>query len=154
MGHDKAMSIAIERADAPGVLELLEASDRFHGELYPPEGNYLLDVSELIADSVTVVVAREDARAIGMGALVVKADYAEIKRMFLRPEARGSGIADGILQLLETTARSARVKQLRLETGPLQPAALAFYERHGYARIPAFGDYPESEHSLFYGKAL
>ena len=146
------MNISIERADAPGVRELLELSDAFHAQLYPPEGNYLLSVDEL--RGATVVVARVDGKAIGMGALVLKDGYAEIKRMFVRPEARGTGTADGILHLLEATARSAQVDALKLETGPLQPAALAFYERHGFTRIPAFGDYPEGEYSVFYGKGL
>ena len=154
MGATKAMTIAIERADAPGVRELLELSDAFHGELYPPEGNYLLDVSELLVDGVTVVVARDAEDAIGMGALVLKDGYAEIKRMFVRPEARGSGTAQGILQSLEQVARDQGVSTLKLETGPLQPAALAFYGRNGYNRIPAFGDYPEGEYSVFYGKQL
>jgi putative acetyltransferase len=152
MEAPKAMTIAIERADAPGVRELLELSDAFHAELYPPEGNYLLSIDEL--RDATVVVARVDGVAIGMGALVQKDGYAEIKRMFVRPEARGTGTADGILHSLEQVARAAHVDALKLETGPLQPAALAFYERHGYSRMPAFGDYPESEHSVFYGKSL
>lgn len=147
-------TIAVETAEAAGVRELLEASDAFHAELYPPEGNYLLDVSELLAPGVTVVVARIDGQAIGMGALVQKQGYAEIKRMFVKPEARGTGTADALLQALEARARSARVETLRLETGPLQPAALVFYERHGFTQTPAFGDYPESEHSLFYVKQL
>jgi putative acetyltransferase len=146
------MRISIERAGAPGVRELLELSDAFHAALYPPEGNYLLSVDEL--RNAAVVVVRVDGEAVGMGALVTKDGYAEIKRMFVRPEARGTGTADGILHLLEATARAAKVDTLRLETGPLQPAALMFYERHGFTRIPAFGDYPDSEHSVFYGKTL
>jgi putative acetyltransferase len=146
------MTIAIERADAPGIRELLELSDAFHAELYPPEGNYLLSVDEL--RDATVVVARVDGGALGMGALVVNDGYAEIKRMFVRSEARGAGIAQAILQSLEQAARDLGVVALKLETGPLQPAALAFYERNGYTRIPAFGDYPEGAYSVFYGKAL
>jgi putative acetyltransferase len=146
------MTIAIEHAAAPGVLELLELSDSFHNELYPPEGNFLLSVDEL--RDATVVVARVDGEAIGMAALVQKDGYAEIKRMFVRPESRGTGIAHGILQSLEAAARAAQVDALRLETGPLQPAALAFYERHGYTRIPLFGEYVGSEHSVCFGKTL
>lgn len=154
MGPAKAMTISIEPADTPGILELLEASDAFHAALYPPEDNYLLSVDELLAPGATVVVARDGERAIGMGALVEKNGYAEIKRMFVRPEARGSGIADGILRSLEAVARAANVDTLKLETGPLQPAALAFYERHGFTRTGAFGDYPEGPHSVFYAKPL
>ena len=148
------MNVSIERADAPGVRELLELSDEFHAALYPPEGNYLLDVSELLAPNVTVVVAREGERAIGMGALVEKDGYAEIKRMYLRDETRGSGVADSILHSLEAVARDHRVDTLQLETGPLQPAAIAFYERNGFTRIPNFGDYVDSEYSVCLAKRL
>ena len=154
MDHPKAMTISIERADAPGVRELLELSDAFHAELYPPEGNYLLDVSELLADGVTVVVAREDGRAVGMGALVEKAGYAEIKRMFVRDDARGGGIAAVILQSLEATAREKSVHTLQLETGPLQPAAIGFYVRHGFERIPLFGEYVGSVYRFCLGMSL
>jgi putative acetyltransferase len=154
MDAPKAMNISVERADAPGVRELLELSDEFHGALYPPEGTFLLDVSELLSPNVTVVVARDGDRAIGMGALVEKDGYAEIKRMFLRDEARGHGAADGILQSLEGAARSAGVDTLQLETGPLQPAAIAFYERNGFTRIPNFGEYVDSIHSVCYAKRL
>ena len=148
------MNLSIERADAPGVLELLELSDAFHAALYPPEGNYLLDVAALLADGVTIVVAREDGRAVGMGALVLKDGYAEIKRMFVRDDARGAGIAAGILQSLEDVARARAVHTLQLETGPLQPAAIGFYVRHGFSRIPLFGEYVGSEHSICFGKSL
>ena len=148
------MNISIERADAPGVVELLELSDAFHAELYPPEGNYLLDISALLADGVTVVVAREGERAVGMGALVEKDGYAEIKRMFVRDDARGGGIAAGILQSLEAVARDHHVDTLQLETGPLQPAAIGFYVRNGFERIPLFGEYVGSEHSVCFAKSL
>ena len=148
------MTISIERADAPGVLELLELSDAFHAELYPPEGNYLLDVSELLAPEVTVVVARENGRAVGMGALVEKDGYAEIKRMFVCEQARGTGLAADILQSLEQAAHAAGVAELRLETGPLQPAAIGFYVRQGFSRIPLFGEYVGGEYSVCFGKSL
>ena len=147
--------IAIESADAPGVLALLEASDAFHNALYPPEENYLLDVGSLRADGVTVAVARVDGEAVGMGALVEAGDgTAELKRMFVHEAARGRGIAGGILDSLEERARGRGITTLQLETGPLQPAAVAFYEGRGYRPIPAFGSYLEAENSLFFAKAL
>jgi putative acetyltransferase len=150
----KAMKISIERADAPGVRALLELSDEFHNALYPPEGTFLLDLTELLSPNVTVVVARNGDLAVGMGALVIKDEYAEIKRMYLRDEARGHGTADSILQSLEAVARTAGVDTLQLETGPLQPAAIAFYERNGFTRIPNFGEYADSVYSVCYAKSL
>jgi putative acetyltransferase len=148
------MTITIEHAEAPGVRELLELSDDFHNELYPPEGVFLLDVSELLEPGVTVAVAREGSQAVGMAALVEKDGYAELKRMFVRPEARGSGTAQGLLELLEQVAREHGVASIKLETGPLQPAAIAFYTRNGFEPIDLFGDYVGSEHSLCFAKSL
>lgn len=146
---------AIEPATAPGVLELLQASDDFHAELYPPEDNFLLDVSELLEPGVTVVVARVDGTAVGMGALVEAGDgTAELKRMFVHDAARGRGVAGGILDSLEERARERDVTLVQLETGPLQPAAIAFYEKRGYEPTGAFGSYLEAENSLFFAKTL
>ena len=147
--------IAIESADAPGVLDLLEASDEYHNALYPPEENYLLDVSSLLADGVTVVVARVDGAAVGMGALVETGDgTAELKRMFVRAQSRGLGIAGGILDSLEQRARERAVTTVQLETGPLQPAAIAFYEGRGYRPVAAFAPYLDATNSLFFAKQL
>jgi putative acetyltransferase len=149
------ITIAIERADAPGVAALLQASDEFHNDLYPPEDNYLLDVASLLAPEVTVVVARDGETAVGMGALVEHGDgTAELKRMFVQPDLRGQRIADRILQSLEQVAREHAVTLLQLETGPLQPAAIAFYTSRGYEPTGAFADYPCTPSSLFFAKAI
>jgi putative acetyltransferase len=149
------MQVLIESPDAPGVLDLLSLSDAFHAELYPPESCYLLDLSELKAPGVTVVVARSDNVALGMGALVERGDgTAEIKRMFVRAESRGAGVARQVLQLLESVARQHSVNNIELETGPKQPAAIAFYSKNGYSRIPNFGPYVGDEFSVCFGKVL
>jgi putative acetyltransferase len=149
------VTVSIESPDAPGVLDLLTLSDEFHAELYPPESCYLLDVSELLAPGVTVVVARDGEEATGMGALVERGDYtAEIKRMFVRVESRGTGVARHILRLLESIARDHSVTRIELETGPKQPAAIAFYSKNGYASIPNFGPYVGDEFSVCFAKSL
>ena len=149
------MRIGVERADAPGVRELLEASDEFHNALYRPEDNYLLDVAALLAPTVTVVVAREADAAIAMGALVDHGDStAELKRMFTVPAARGQGLAGRVLDALEEAARAKGITLVQLETGPLQPAAIAFYEGRGYSAVGPFGDYPDVTNSLFFARSL
>ena len=149
------MTVSVESPDAVGVHELLELSDLFHAELYPPESCYLLDVSELKAPGVTVVVARSESAAVGMGALVERGDgTAEVKRMFVHPASRSAGIASDILRSLETIARDHNVDRIELETGPKQPEAIAFYAKHGYTRIPNFGPYVGDEFSVCFGKQL
>src|SRR4051812_1497943 len=83
----------------PEVEELLRLSDEFAFALYPADSCYLLDVGELEKPGVTVFLARTDGRALGMAALVVDQDAprAELKRMFVHPDARGQGLARGLL---------------------------------------------------------
>lgn len=90
-----------------------------------------------------------------MAALVRTGDgSAELKRMFVHPDARGRGLAAGLLGAVEAEAASTGVSTVQLETGPLQHAAIALYESRGYARIPNFGEYVGDPHSVCYAKTL
>lgn len=148
--------IASEAPRTPDVQELLRLGDEFTLALYPAESCYLLDVSELEGPGVTVFVGRDDdGRALGMAALVAKDDgSAELKRMFVHEDTRGRGLASALLRTVESAASSSGIATLRLETGPLQAAALALYERSGYRRIPNFGPYVGDPHSVCYAKDL
>ncbi|WP_431278453.1 GNAT family N-acetyltransferase [Leifsonia poae] len=150
------VSIATEPPRTPDVEELLRLGDEFTLALYPADSCYLLDVSELEAPGVTVLVGRDaDGRALGMVAVVAKGDgTAELKRMFVHQDARGQGLASSLLADAETSARLAGVDTLQLETGPRQLAAIALYERRGYVRIPNFGPYVGDPHSICYAKQL
>ena len=87
---DAPVAIAAEPADQPEVHALLRQSDAYHATLYPAESNHLLDVAALSEPNVRFVVARRGGVAVGCGGLVLGADgEAELKRMFVTPEARG-----------------------------------------------------------------
>jgi putative acetyltransferase len=60
------------------------------------------------------------------------------------------------LTYLLEQARTLKVRQVSLETGPppFFAAAIALYERFGFARGPAFADYPETDFNRFYHLAL
>lgn len=79
---------------------------------------------------------------------------AEVKRMFVSTTVRGRGFARGVLAHLESTARSAGVEQLVLETGTMQPDAIALYESSGYERVVPFGHYATSDLVRCFGKHL
>lgn len=80
--------------------------------------------------------------------------HGEIKRMFVDPGHRGTGVSTAILRRLEADARGRGWDRLVLETGDQQPDAMRFYEREGYTRIPNFGHYVDSALSLCYAKPL
>jgi GNAT superfamily N-acetyltransferase len=82
---------------------------------------------------------------------------AELKRMFVVREARGRGLARRILARLEETAREAGRTRMVLETGTMQPEAIALYESSGYLPVPAdrkFGLYRHTPNSRCYTKPL
>jgi len=149
------VSIAIETARQPDVERLLGLGDEFAMSLYPVEECFLLDLAELEAPGVSVFVARSANAALGMAALVVKADgSAEMKRVFVEDRARGQGLAGQLLDAVEALARAAGVGVIQLETGPRSVAALALYEKHGYRHIPLFGQYLGSASSVCMEKSL
>jgi len=106
-------------------------------------------------DIVLFLVARRDGKAVGCGGLrAIDAEHGEIKRMFVAPAARGSGVSRAILGALEDAARERGWSRLVLETGTEQPDAIRFYTREGYAPIERYGHYAESELSRCFGRSL
>jgi putative acetyltransferase len=148
-------TISIEPPRQEDLLDLMRQGDDFTLGLYPPESSHLLGVEELERPEVTVFAARDGGDALGMAALVDRGDgSAELKRMFVLPEARGRGIAAELIGALEDFATSNGIRVVQLETGPLQYAAIRLYERSGYRLIPNFGKYVGDSNSVCYEKAL
>ena len=108
---------------------------------------------------VRFFLARLNGAAVGCGGVAFLGDYAELKRMYCNPSARGRGVAQALLNEIEAAARRAKVAVLRLETGVLQHAAIKFYERNGFCVRGPFGPYSRMsphaiELSAFYEKSL
>jgi GNAT superfamily N-acetyltransferase len=108
--------------------------------------------------SVVLLVRDDDGTALGFGALRALGDgAAELKRMYVVPEARGRGVSKAVLRGLEEAARERGWTTLRLETGPRQPEAIGLYTGAGYRPIDAFGAYrgdPDAADSLFFERVL
>ncbi len=81
-------------------------------------------------------------------------EYAELKRIYVRPQYRGKGYGRQIMEQLAAYAEHIGIGILRLETGVHQPEAIAMYERLGFRRIPRFGDYPADPLSVYFEKKL
>lgn len=156
-----AATIAVEPATASGVDELLRLSGEYALSLYPPESSFLLTAEQLMKPGVRVYLARSpEGEALGMAAIVDEAfagaqpGEAELKRMFVRDEARGQRLAARLLETIEADARARGIRRIVLETGPYNAMAITLYEREGYARIPLYGQYLGELYSLCYAKAL
>lgn len=147
--------IAQVRPDTPDAAALIEELDAHLDALYAVESRHGFSVEKLLRDGVRFFVARDDGRPAGCGGvLLVGREYAEVKRMYVRPAFRGRGLGRLMLDHLVEDARRHGLTVVRLETGIHQREAIALYEQAGFRQIPPFGPYREDPVSLCYEKRL
>lgn len=156
------MQIRTVRYDHPDAAKLndqvqLEYVERYGdgdltsidpAEFDPPHGLYLLAYdgdTPVASGGWRVQEANEEGYADG---------DAEVKRMYVVPEARGQGLARRILAALEDSARQAGRRRMVLETGTKQPEAISLYLSSGYTPVEKFGYYRHYEDSRCYAKLL
>lgn len=112
-------------------------------------------MDKLIAQAVAFFVIRHDGVPAGCGGIqLFGVEYGELKRMYVRPQYRGLGLAKAMVDRLADHARRHGVGLLRLETGIHQRAAIGLYERLGFRSRPPFGEYNEDPLSRFYEKRI
>lgn len=102
-----------------------------------------------------VVVAYDGEKAVGCGAFKrYEPGVTEIKRMFVLEAERGKGVAAEILAELEKWAVEEGFATAILETGHKMTAAIRLYEKSGYERMPAYGQYIGVDSSVCMKKDL
>lgn len=151
-----------EHPSSETASSLIAELDAYLSPLYPIESQHGYSIEKLVEQRVEFFVAYHGGEPAGCGGVQFICDpqdlderYGELKRMYVRNEYRGLGLAKRLLEHLETLALERGVTVMRLETGIHQPEAIALYERCGYYRIPPFGSYPPDDPlSLCYEKRL
>ncbi|WP_336209401.1 GNAT family N-acetyltransferase [Nonomuraea sp. LPB2021202275-12-8] len=78
----------------------------------------------------------------------------ELKRMYVTPSHRGTGVARALLTAAEDAARGLGAQRIILQTGDRQPDAVRLYEREGYTRIPIFPPYESLQYSTCFEKVI
>jgi ribosomal protein S18 acetylase RimI-like enzyme len=152
---ESGIAIAQERPDAPDAVALIAELDAHLASLYAVESRHGFSVEKLLQDGVDFFVSRSDGRPAGCGGvLIVGQEYAEIKRMWVRPAFRGRGLGRLMLDHLVAHARARGLTVIRLETGIHQQEAIELYERSGFRRIAPFGPYRDDPVSRCYEKRL
>jgi GNAT superfamily N-acetyltransferase len=124
--------LAAMRAELIGAYDNASRLDNpplLPDELRPPDGAYYVGYEG------PVTVAGGGLRRLGDG-------VAEIKRMYVRPEARSRGVAAALLRALEAAALALGYAATRLDTGPKQVTAQRLYRAAGYAEIAAYNENP------------
>jgi putative acetyltransferase len=140
--------------EAAGLIaEMSSELARLYDHADDGSGNFRPE--DVLVPRSVFLVCRIAGRAVACGALrPIDANCAEIKRMYVAPAWRGHGLARAILHALERFAVDNGYTSVRLETGVRQPQAIAFYESAGYRRIPSYGSYTGSPHSICFEKPL
>lgn len=149
------LTVEAEDPSSDDALSLIRDLSQVLGALYGDDGSGNFTPSDVQVPRSALVIARWDGRAIGCGAVrPLDETTAEIKRMYVTPSARRLGIGRRILEELERLATDFRYQRVWLETGKLQPDAIALYESAGYYRRPCYGIYVNDPRSLCYEKLI
>jgi GNAT superfamily N-acetyltransferase len=136
-------------------VALIAELDAILTPLYPSESRHGLSVEMLLAEQVDFFLLRHHGQAAGCAGLkFVGSEFAELKRMYVRPTFRGQGFGKQLLTHLAAHVLSKQINVLRLETGIHQHAAIALYERFGFQRITPFSPYREDPMSRCYEKRI
>jgi GNAT superfamily N-acetyltransferase len=133
-------------ADIPGVRQMLQEYVRWIGldlafqeidaELAGLPGDYAPPRGALF-------VADDAGRLIGMiGVRSFEGAICEMKRLYVRPEARGRGLAKQLIAAALDEARRLRYSEIRLDTLPMMGDAQSLYVALGFADIPPYYDTP------------
>ena len=126
-----------EPPDGPAAVALWDeymalVSERA-GPEFVPEERIFGTVDVFRGPNAAWIVLYEDGEAVACAGLrELEPGVAEIKRMFVKPRARGRGLARRMLAELEGIAREAGQREVRLFTTDMLPEAMALYASEGY----------------------
>jgi ribosomal-protein-alanine N-acetyltransferase len=116
--------------------EDIEALYEIERECFTPSWTEGQLLHEVYSDKVYFVVAQDDTGLLGFALLFRLEGYeAEMYRMAVRGGARRRGVASELWDNVRKRAKKERVKKIFLEVRASNAAALALYEKHGFARV-------------------
>ena len=150
------VTVDIRRTDSshPDFLALVRSLDEEIAERDGDEHEFYAKYNSA-DDLKNVVLVYRDGRVCGCGAMKpFSPDTMEIKRMYVPPPDRRTGIASRVLAELERWAQELSMSAVVLETGKRQPEALALYTARGYTPIPNYGQYAGIANSVCFTKTL
>jgi DNA-binding MarR family transcriptional regulator/GNAT superfamily N-acetyltransferase len=145
------VEVAVEDPRTPAARFCLES---YFAELhtrfdtgFDPARSISASAGELTEPAGLLLVARLRNEPVGCGALKLHPDEpAEIKRMWVAPDARGLGVGRRILHELEDHARRRGADVVHLETNQTLHEAASLYRSAGYVEVDAFNDEPYAHH--------
>jgi putative acetyltransferase len=140
----------------PAVAALVDAlTAELADSGYSDDETFGYSLDQLEASGVHLVGAWHRGTLVGIGGVELQdGTFAELKRFYVDPAHRGTGVADALIETLVEHARAHGATTVRLETGDKQHAAMRFYARHGFEVVPRFGPYVDSATSVCMARLL
>ncbi len=136
------ITLRVESAHSAAVTSLIAAAQDELDRRYGPDTDTTsLRVDQLDDPAGCFVVARVDehlAGGVGVRTIDPAQRIGEVKRLWVRPDLRGQGVATALMRRIEDESRARGLVTLFLETGHAQPEAHAFYVSTGWERVAAF----------------
>jgi GNAT superfamily N-acetyltransferase len=145
------------RYGAPAARTLITAAMAVLGERSGDPAEAPLDGGELAPPHGIFMVAYRDGLAVGCGAWRTFGDseeLAEVKIMYVSPDARRCGVGRAILRALEQSAEEQGRKTIVLQTGVRQVDAVALVHAAGYMPIDDLGFYRDAPGARCFGRDL
>ncbi|MFD6285306.1 GNAT family N-acetyltransferase [Streptomyces sp. NPDC060205] len=144
-----------EEWDAPAPARLREQISAELAPRYAPVEHRRVRAPQPAAEEIVVTwVAYADDLPVATASLRRLPDRHEVKRVFVRADHRGRGLARAALAAVESTALTLGVDRLWLQTGALQPEARALYAREGWQEVRPYAPYDRNPFSVCFTKAL
>jgi len=139
--------VTVARAGPRDAVETFEILREYFAAIDVVVRDELDGFEEYLIEPNGFWIVRDGAKVAGCIALraLPEIDGAcELKRMYVRPEFRGRGIANALLEAVHAHARDAGFHWIYLDTKDGLDVAISFYERRGYERCPRYNDNPEA----------
>lgn len=115
------------------------------GAYAPPSGRLLLAVDSTAAAPPQSPADGEALSRSALGCICLRRisdEVCEMKRLFVRPTARGQKLGSRLAESLFTEARAAGYRRIRLDTLPKMSDAIRLYHSLGFTPIPPYYNSP------------
>jgi len=111
----------------------------FEGELVDYVEEEMKNLGKLMPPRGCLLLCDVDGEITGMaGMRELAADICEIKRVYVRPEFRGRGIARTLFARLLDTATEKQYPRMRLDSGRFMTSAHKLYQANGFKEIERY----------------